>query len=150
MYNGYKVTEGGEQVVNLKNEKKVETGEVTSIRNDYVRSVERREAHKVRLMRRLSVFAVIVVMASIWIGTTIYAQSQTISEKEQAREQALAELEAVEQEQAQLNEQILLLNDDEYIGKMARKEYFLSEDGEIIFTVPEDKSKSKEKEDEKE
>ena len=145
-----KQAERGKQVVNLKKQKKVDTGEVTSIRNDYVRSVERQEAHKVRLFRRLSVFAVLVVMASIWVGTTIYAQSQTISEKEQAREQALTELEAVEQEQAELNEQILLLNDEEYIGKLARKDYFLSEEGEIIFTVPENKEKSKENKDEKE
>ena len=32
--------------------------------------------------------------------------------------------------------QISKLNDDEYIGKLLRKEYFLSEEGEIIFTLP--------------
>jgi cell division protein DivIC len=140
--------------MSLKREKPSENREVASIRNDYVRSVERKEkrhqAHKVRLFRRLSVFGILVLMASIWIGTTIYAQSQTISEKEQMRAETLASLEKAEKEQKKLEEQILLLNDDEYIAKLARKEYFLSEDGEIIFTLPNEDPKTKEKADEKE
>lgn len=140
--------------MSLKREKPSENREVASIRNDYVRSVERKEkrhqAHKVRLFRRLSVFGILVLMASIWIGTTIYAQSQTISEKEQMRAETLASLEKAEKEQKKLEEQILLLNDDEYIAKLARKEYFLSEDGEIIFTLPNEDQKTKEKANEKE
>ena len=40
-----------------------------------------------------------------------------------------------------LKDEIVKLNDDEYIGKLARKEYFLSDDNEIIFTLPEKKDK---------
>jgi cell division protein DivIC len=134
----------------LKREQKAESREVTSIRNDYVRSVElqeqRQKAHKVRLFRRLSVFGLIVVLASIWIGSTLHAQSQTISEKEQLRKEALVALQEVEQEQEQLKEQIVLLNDEEYLAKLARKDYFLSEEGEIIFTIPKTEEKAEEKE----
>ncbi len=134
----------------LKNETKAEVREVTSIRNDYVRSVERQEqrqkAHKVRLFRRLSFFGLIVVLASIWIGSTLHAQSQTLSEKEQLHKEALVTLQEVEQEQENLKEQIVLLNDDDYLAKLARKEYFLSEKGEIIFTVPKTEEKTEEKE----
>lgn len=126
--------------MSLKREKKMAEPEVASIRNDYVRSVERQEkrlqAHKVKLFRRLAAFGVLVMLASIWIGTTIYAQAQTISEKEQQREETLAALQEVEKEQGQLKEQIQLLNDEEYLAKLARKELFVSEDGEIIFTMP--------------
>ena len=125
----------------LKREKSTAASEVTSIRNDYVRSVERKEkrqmAHKVRLFRRLAVFGVVVLLASIWIGTTIYAQSQTLTEKEQLREEAKVELSDIKKEQEQLKEQIVLLNDDEYLAKLAKKELFVSENGEIIFTLPE-------------
>jgi cell division protein DivIC len=38
---------------------------------------------------------------------------------------------------------IVKLNDDEYIAKLARKEYFLSNDNEIIFTLPETESQEK-------
>ena len=136
--------------MSLKTERKTESREVTSIRNDYVRSVEqeekRRAAHRVRLFRRLSLFGILVLMTSIWIGTTIYAQSQTISEKEQLREEALLTLQEVEEEQERLEEQILLLNDEEYLAKMARSEYFLSEEGEIIFALPNTQENNEEKE----
>jgi len=125
--------------MSLKREKPTAAPEVASIRNDYVRSVERKEkrqlAHKVRLFRRLAVFGLIVLLATIWIGTTIYAQSQTIAEKEQLREEAQISLKEVKKEQAQLEEQIILLNDDEYLAKLAKKELFVSEQGEIIFTL---------------
>lgn len=138
----------------LKTKKNAGSPEVASIRNDYVRSVERQEkrqqAHKVRLFRRLSVFGVLVLLATIWIGTTIYAQSQSIAEKEMQRAETLAELEEVEKEQAQLEEQIMLLNDDEYIDKLARKEYFLSDEGDIIFTIPNANNKNEEDEDKEE
>ncbi len=127
--------------MSLKKEKTNATPEVASIRNDYVRSVERKEkrqlAHKVRLFRRLAVFGIVVLLATIWIGTTIYAQSQTMAEKEQLREEAQIALKEVKKEQAQLEEQIILLNDDEYLAKLAKKELFVSEQGEIIFTIPE-------------
>ncbi|RKJ59809.1 septum formation initiator, partial [Butyricicoccus sp. 1XD8-22] len=43
------------------------------------------------------------------------------------------------EQQEMLNLQIAKLEDDEYLAKLARKEYFLSEEGEIIFTIPKDK-----------
>ncbi|MGH2319768.1 FtsB family cell division protein [Planococcus sp. SE5232] len=140
--------------MSLKRDPKAETREVTSIRNDYVRSVEmegaRKKAHRIRLFRRLTVFGVLVLMATIWVGSTIYAQTQTISEKEELREEALLKLEEVEKQQSQLEEQILLLNDEEYLAKLARKDYFLSDEGEIIFTTPHDEKKDEEKPSEEE
>ncbi|WP_298834225.1 septum formation initiator family protein [uncultured Planococcus sp.] len=140
--------------MSLKRDPKAETREVTSIRNDYVRSVEiegaRKKAHRIRLFRRLTVFGVLVLMATIWVGSTIYAQTQTMSEKEELREEALLKLEEVEKQQSQLEEQILLLNDEEYLAKLARKDYFLSDEGEIIFTTPHDEKKDEEKPSEEE
>ena len=46
------------------------------------------------------------------------------------------ELEQVLEKQEMLKLQIAKLEDDEYIAKLARKEFFLSEEGEIIFTMP--------------
>ncbi|HJA90808.1 MAG TPA: septum formation initiator family protein, partial [Candidatus Jeotgalibaca merdavium] len=40
-----------------------------------------------------------------------------------------------------------LLQDDEYVAKIARSRYYLSKDGELIFSLPEDnRSKAAEKE----
>lgn len=45
-----------------------------------------------------------------------------------------------------LKDEVVKLNDDEYIAKLARSEYFLSQDGEIIFNIPEPKEKEEEDE----
>ena len=48
---------------------------------------------------------------------------------------------AVQEQKQMLELQIAKLQDDEYIAKIARKEYFLSEEGEIIFTIPKESDK---------
>jgi cell division protein DivIC len=114
---------------------------ISSINKDYVRSVERQEkrekAHKVRLFRRLGAFAVIVVIVMGWLTLTMFDKSQALAAKESEKAEVLQALEEVKEEQAMLKSQIIKLNDDEYIAKLARKEYFLSEDNEIIFAIPE-------------
>lgn len=124
--------------VNNHNEEK---RNIASINKDYVRSVERHEkrqkAHKVRLFRRLTAFAVLVVVVMGWLTYTMVNQSHVLASKEEKKAQALEALEEVKDQQDLLNSQILKLNDDDYIAKLARKEYFLSEEGEIIFAIPE-------------
>lgn len=39
---------------------------------------------------------------------------------------------------ANLENQVSLLKDDDYIAKLARSRYYLSKDGEMIFSLPED------------
>ena len=51
----------------------------------------------------------------------------------------------MQKEESLLKDEIVKLNDDDYIGKLARKEYFLSDDNEIIFTLPEKKDKEERK-----
>ena len=137
-----------------KNRRTKENRNVSSINQDYVRSVERQEerqkAHKVRLYRRLLVFGVLAVVVFGWIAVTMYSQSTVLASKEKEKQEALLALEEVNEEQEMLRTQILKLNDDEYIAKLARKEYFLSEEGEIIFSIPENEKNNTKKEDSKE
>ncbi|MBC1780623.1 FtsB family cell division protein, partial [Listeria booriae] len=51
---------------------------------------------------------------------------------------------AMKDEEEALNDQIKKLHNDDYIAKLARSEYYLSKDGEIIFNIPEENSKQKE------
>lgn len=44
----------------------------------------------------------------------------------------------VQAEQRLLNNQINQLKDDDFVTKLARSKYYLSKDGEIIFSLPED------------
>ncbi|SQC50577.1 Septum formation initiator [Listeria newyorkensis] len=87
--------------------------------------------------------AVIVVVS----GGLVYVYSQQVSllhaketEKVELDKKALA----VAQDQKELKNTINKLHDDDYIAKLARSEYFLSEKGEIIFNIPDENDKKKE------
>lgn len=127
---------------------------VTKIENNYVRTKQQQDtlkrAKKVRLRRRLAVFAVIVLI-SIGVWTNIYVKQHKVLAEKNAEKEALIE-ELAEQEKArdQLAKQLEKLNDDEYIAKLARQEYFLSDKNEIIFSLPKKEDKKKKKDEEKE
>jgi len=133
---------------------KTKSSQIASINTDYVRAVVRKEqrqrAHRVRLYRRLAVFGILVVLTAIGIGSMMVSQTKTLAAIESEKADAIERLEEVQEEQEILKHQITKLNDDEYIAKLARKEYYLSEDGEIIFAIPEEDEKGKENKDGKE
>lgn len=114
--------------------------QIASINTDYVRSIERQEnrnkAKKVRLARRLFMFTILSFALVGFLISTLLNSKSAYEEKQLQKEQVAQELEQVKEEQEMLKVQISKLNDDEYIGKLLRKQYFLSEEGEIIFTLP--------------
>jgi cell division protein DivIC len=130
----------------VENQKKVSFEKpLASINTDYVRSIERQEnrnkAKKVRLFRRLSIFGITSVVIIGILISTLLSSNNALAEQRKKKEQVTEELAKVQEEQELLKLQISKLNDDEYIGKLLRRDYFLSEEGEIIFTLPESKEK---------
>lgn len=116
---------------------------VRTLQNDYVRASDEEmkvsKKQKVLFRRRMLAFSLLAGVLLYFLISTIFTQDQRIAKKEQEKEEILAELEKVKEQQEMLNLQIAKLEDDEYLAKLARKEYFLSEEGEIIFTIPKDK-----------
>ena len=101
--------------------------------------------------RRLATFFVIAVIVIGFLGKTLMDQNERLEAKQHILKEREEELVEVLEIQDLLKLQIAKLDDDEYIAKLARKEYFLSEKGEIIFTIPDeskDKSSDKEKDEE--
>jgi len=87
--------------------------------------------------RRIRLFMFVVLCIAVWTGYTAYLQSGVLAEKERELEALRQEAAAVQQQQAELNYKVSRLNDKEYIAELARKDYFLSKPGEIIFVIPE-------------
>ena len=115
------------------------------LNNDNIDAANR-EAKKLAKMRaarnrRLAAFFVIALFVIGFLGKTIMNLNERLEEKQQILKEREEELVEVIETQELLKLQIAKLDDDEYIAKLARKEYFLSEQGEIIFTIP-DKSKN--------
>lgn len=93
---------------------------------------------KKALIRRLIAFSILAAAVFITLFTTMYFQSKALAEKEAQLKQVKSEFVELEETQKFLKEEIRKLQDEEYIGKYARQEYFLSDEGEIIFTIPEE------------
>lgn len=119
-----------------------QSNNVRTLENDYVRSSDSKAQYskmqKVRFRRRMFVFGLLASVLLVVLISTYISQYNRLAEKQQQKADVLAELEEVEEKKEMLNLQISKLEDDEYIAKLARKEYFLSDEGEIIFTIPDE------------
>lgn len=61
-----------------------------------------------------------------------------LTELEAQTEAAQQELESVQTYQDDLNYYIGMLEDEDYVAKLARGQYFLTKEDEIVFNLPED------------
>jgi cell division protein DivIC len=114
---------------------------IAKLQNQYSTQQESMEVSSARkrklLYRRLMVFLIMAGSISFFMISTYVSQLSALEEKEATKKELEKQLMGLEKKQQILEEEIIKLNDDEYIAKLARKEYFLSEDNEIIFNLPE-------------
>ncbi|MFJ6211398.1 septum formation initiator family protein [Lysinibacillus sp. NPDC092081] len=117
----------------------------TKLDNDYVRNTDKAINRKIqarkRKMRRIAFFAIIPVVIIAFLVNILFNQSETLAAKEQKKVEAKEHLSDLKEVRDSLNLKIKQLEDDEYIAKLLRKDYFLSEQGEIIFIIPDEKVK---------
>ena len=85
------------------------------------------------------VFGAVVLLSAIVIVSSLWSQTSDISAKQEKKEDLLKQLEQLEAKKSDLKDEIVKLKDEDYVAELARKDYYLSKDGEIIFKF-EDKS----------
>ncbi|MBT2735280.1 septum formation initiator family protein [Bacillus sp. ISL-7] len=116
---------------------------VSKIQTTYVKQQEYAEIASARkkklLARRLSMFLVLASILSYLMISSTISQTAKLKEKIAQKKELNHQLTDLKNQQDILNENIIKLNDDDYIAKLARKEYFFSEKNEIIFTIPDEK-----------
>ncbi|MGM8215700.1 FtsB family cell division protein [Bacillaceae bacterium W0354] len=115
---------------------------VTKIQSSYVyeqdQKLAKKQHEKKRLFRRLTAFAALFVLL---LGTLLFYhlnQRALLNEKQEEYNRMVSELNQYEKSNDDLKHEIELLSDIDYLLKIARKDYFLSKDGEIIFKLPDD------------
>ncbi len=117
----------------------------TKLDNDYVRNtdkaINRKQQARKRKLRRIVFFAIVPVIIIALLLNVLSNQQETLAIKEKSKEDAKQHLSELKEEQDSLNLKIKQLQDDEYIAKLLRKEYYLSEKGEVIFIIPDKEDK---------
>ncbi|WP_047154287.1 FtsB family cell division protein [Aneurinibacillus tyrosinisolvens] len=91
--------------------------------------------------RRMRLLQIVVVALLLWACWVYYTQSRQIAEKQSKLAELQGQAAVVNQEKNRLELQVKRLHDNEYIGELARKNFFLSKEGEILFLTPEETKK---------
>src|SRR5699024_3615585 len=110
--------------------------------NEYHEQLKRSQQRKKYLMGRLTIATVLMIVIVSFLIVYHLGQWTTYADKKQEYEQLSTESTQLEAEKDSLLEEINLLKDDDYILDIARTNYFLSKDGELIFQIEEDDSQS--------
>ncbi len=115
---------------------------VAKIESTYVKEKEYAEMETTRkrklLIRRLGLFFTFAAFTAYFMISSILSQTAALEGKMAQKHQLEKDFSGLKKQQEYLKEDIVKLNDDDYIAKLARKEYFLSEKNEIIFNLPKD------------
>lgn len=122
-------------------QEELHTKNVQSLNNDYIRSNPQAKAqYKARQAvlrrRRMAIFFILAAIVIVVLVQANRVQKERLAAKEEQKQAVTEQLEQAIEKEEMLKLQIAKLEDDEYIAKLARKEFFLSEEGEIIFTMP--------------
>ncbi|MEK4626730.1 MAG: septum formation initiator family protein [Solibacillus sp.] len=136
-------------MVRRKSHEELHTRNVQSLNNDYVRSnPQAKKQYKARQAvlrrRRMAIFFILAAIVITGLVQANEVQKERLAAKEDQKAIVTEKLNETLEQQEMLNLQIAKLEDDEYIAKLARKEFFLSEEGEIIFTIPKTTEKNDE------
>lgn len=85
------------------------------------------------MIRRLKAFACIAALTFIGFGREFYEDRQQLDQLNHQRDLLEKELNGIKKENRKLAEEAKKLQTDEYLMELARRDYFFSKDGEIIF-----------------
>jgi cell division protein DivIC len=96
------------------------------------------------LKRRLRSFSLFVLLVIALFSISLYRQNSQMKQLNHQKKGQQNKLNDLKSDSAEIKHEMKLLQtDDEYILDIARKEYFLTKEGETIFVLPEDKPKKK-------
>lgn len=79
-----------------------------------------------------------LLLLSTWCLTSVVQTYQKINKVKAETTQVTDQLNNEKQIVSKLKQQRDLLHDNTYVAKLARSQYYMSKEGEIIFSMPED------------
>ncbi|GIO24234.1 septum formation initiator family protein [Oceanobacillus sp. J11TS1] len=106
--------------------------------HQYDAYLERQKRKKQRLTRRLVLYAIIVAVIVGSMSVYHFNQRAIKAEKMDEYESLEQQLADLKKEESDLNHEIGLLQDEDYVLEIARTNYFFSNEGELIFKLPDE------------
>lgn len=117
---------------------------ITKLNNQYIEektleSIRNRKRIKF-IKRRTTLITICGLFFVSLLVTPLFNNYQQLQESTIEKAEAKEHLEALELHQEELDYYVGLLENEEYVLKLARSEYYLTKDDEIVFSFPEDKN----------
>ncbi|MBU5595539.1 septum formation initiator family protein [Amphibacillus sp. MSJ-3] len=106
--------------------------------NRYDAHMERQNKRKRILRIRLILFGTIVLIFFFSLLTYHMSQRELYGEKQAEYESLQEEKQELKAEETSLLEEIKLLEDESYVLRIAKTNYFFTEEGEIVFKLLEE------------
>lgn len=89
------------------------------------------------LVRRLAVFFILIAVAAVVMTQMITSQHHEIAQKQARKAEVEQKLADLQKQGHELKGKVKKLKDPEYIGKIARRDYYMTGEGELVFTTSE-------------
>ncbi|MBO1199520.1 septum formation initiator family protein [Staphylococcus simiae] len=119
---------------------------IENIGNQYTSEKnKKKQRHQMKMRvvkKRIALFAGIMLAIIIVLSIMLVAQKHRNDTDTQERKHKEEQFQKQQNEEIALKEQLNNLNDKDYIEKIARDDYYLSNKGEVIFKLPGDKKTS--------
>lgn len=119
---------------------------IENIGNQYTSEKnKKKQRHQMKMRvvkKRIALFAGIMLAVIIVLSIMLVAQKHRNDTDAEERKHKEEQFQKQQNEEIALKEQLNNLNDKDYIEKIARDDYYLSNKGEVIFKLPGDKKSS--------
>ncbi|MEG0285607.1 MULTISPECIES: FtsB family cell division protein [Vagococcus] len=86
--------------------------------------------------RRLGIMFAAALIVFSFIGINLFRNSQRLVSLQENRQEVEKEQKQVKKTEKELNREVDLLHDTEYVEKVARSKYFYSKEGEQVYSIP--------------
>ena len=96
----------------------------------------KKKTHMKKSAKRICCFGMIAFVSIVAILLSVFKVVSQIIDKYQEADNLEIKLADLKEEEEILNNEILKLQDPEYLARYAREKYFYSKDGELIIRIP--------------
>lgn len=94
--------------------------------------------------RRLFVIFAVAAVVAILFGISLLRDFSRLHQLETYQDKTIVQKAETDQQITSLKKDVALLEDDDYVAKLARSRYFYSKEGEINFRLPDSVTQSQE------
>lgn len=118
-----------------------EPNKIEFLENDYAKQHYAQQVKKRREVifrrRRLALVFAIATVIFLSVGVSLFNDYLRLQNLEKYQSEAVANQEASREKKAKLEKEVDLLEDEDYVAKIARDRFLYSKDGELVFPLPE-------------